>query len=372
PFIPTDDSQILERLPVSPLDPELRDLQEMRQELSRRPDNLALASKAAWKYIEQGRRQSDPRFYGYAQAALEPWWAQAAAPVPVLLLRATIRQHNHDFESALADLSALLQVDPTNAQAYLTRALIQQVRGNYEGAREDCSQVLQLATPLIAATCLTGVGSLTGEAQESEQTLRGALARAPLGDKSARLWALTVLGEIAVRRGDAAAAESDFRQALALGLRDDYLLGAYADFLLDTGRPEEVVDLLARSTRSDALLLRLALAEQAAGTAALSAHVEALQARFMASRLRGEAVHRREEARFTLHLLKDANSALRLARENWQVQHEPSDARILLESALAAGDPESARPVLQFLHQTRLEDVQLAHLENRLTGGAKR
>jgi hypothetical protein len=64
--------------------------------------------------------------------------------------------------------------------------------------------------------------------------------------------------------------------------------------------------------------------------------------------------------------LKQPEPALRLARENWAVQREPSDARLLLESAIANDEPQAAQPVLDFLAQTKLEDVQLAALGERL------
>ncbi|MBK6790170.1 MAG: hypothetical protein IPG77_21810, partial [Betaproteobacteria bacterium] len=40
------------------------------------------------------------------------------------------------------------------------------------------------------------------------------------------------------------AAEAAFRDALALAVPDVYLQAAYADFLLDRGRPAEVLTLL--------------------------------------------------------------------------------------------------------------------------------
>ena len=88
--------------------------------------------------------------------------------------------------------------------------------------------------------------------------------------------------------------------------------------------------------RADPLLLRYALALQAQHSKELPAQVEQLRDRFAASRLRGDRVHLREEARFTLHLLNAPQAALKLAQENWQVQKEPADVRILLEAALAA------------------------------------
>jgi len=105
--------------------------------------------------------------------------------------------------------------------------------------------------------------------------------------------------------------------------------------------------------------LRLALAEQATGSKLLPQHIGELQRRIDAYRLRGENIHQREEARFNLVLAKQPETALRLALENWQVQHEPWDARLVLEAALASGKPAAAHPVLAWLNQTKLQDRQL-------------
>lgn len=366
PFVPADDTQVLERLPVSPLDPGARRMRALRAELTDQPGNLALATRLAWLYIEAGRALSDPRYYGYAQGALAPWWAASDPPVPVLVLRATIRQHDHDFASALRDLSQAVRVDPGNAQAWLTQATVLQVRGEYAEARRSCLEVLQLSTPLVAVTCLGSVDSLNGAAAKSYERLRRALARTPNADVGVRLWAFTTLAEIAVRSGQPQLAEQHFQQALSLGRVDDYLLGAYADYLLDQGRPAAVRDLLKDTIRADALLLRLALAEQALAAPDLDPHVQALRDRFAAARLRGDTVHRREEARFALRVLGQPGAALQLARENWDVQREPWDVRILLESALASGDAPAAQPALDFLARTGLEDVRLVPLSTRL------
>ena len=74
---------------------------------------------------------------------------------------------------------------------------------------------------------------------------------------------LTRLAEFSLVLGERDRAERHFKEALALGVNDQFLLAAYADFLLDHGRPADVVALLEDWTRSDVLLLRLALAEKA-------------------------------------------------------------------------------------------------------------
>ena len=127
--------------------------------------------------------------------------------------------------------------------------------------------------------------------------------------------------------------------------------------------------MLQQETRADGLFLRLALAEQELGLAASRDHVSSLAARFAASRDRGTNVHLREESRFTLALLHDPQRALMLARTNWTVQREPADARILLESALAAGDRAAAKPVLDWLSANHIEDVRLRQLAKQCKEG---
>ena len=117
PLTPTDPNQVLERLPLAATDPVVRELQGLRRQLVAQPDDLDLALQVARRNIEIGRSEADPRYYGYAQAALAPWWEQMPPPSEVLLLRAVLRQNRHDFAGALTDLQQVLVVRPRHAQA---------------------------------------------------------------------------------------------------------------------------------------------------------------------------------------------------------------------------------------------------------------
>jgi tetratricopeptide (TPR) repeat protein len=366
PYVPADDAQVLERLPTAG-NQSLRELSRLNAELGRNPQDLALAIRVATQDIEAGRAESDPRYNGYAEAALRPWLALPNPPNGVLLLRGTLRQAIHDFDGALEDLDQVISAEPRNFQARLTRAIIFQVRGDYPEALKNCRSLALFGHNLVTATCIASVNGLQGEAKTSREALQGVLEGTRPDDESpqVRLWALTVLAEIEARIGDSVAAEQHFRQALSLGLHDGYLLGAYADFLLDARRPQEVLTLLQNELRIDPLLLRFALAEQMVGAPSASRHISDLDERFAMNRLRGDVSHRREEARFALHLSKRASDALRLAEANWAVQREPWDARLLLETALAAGAPSSARPVLDWLKTSHLEDDQIRGLASR-------
>ena len=362
PYLPTDDGVVLERLPEK-TDPSLRDVKRLRAALDRNPGDLALAARAARRAIEAGRATGDPRFLGQAQAALAPWWKQPDPPPQALLLRATLKQSTHDFMGALTDLDRVLAANPRDGQALLTRATVLTVQGRYAEARADCARIARLTMPLVTIACDAAPASVSGEARSAFRALTDALA-APAADAGLTEWAHTLAGEIAQRRGDAAAAEAHFRAALALDPRDPYLLGAYADFLLDRNRPAEVVPLLKDYTRNDNLLLRLALAEARLPEmrSSFAAHRTDLEDRFDAARRRADTLHRREEARFALEIAADNARALALARENWKVQRESADLRILLSAAKAAGDAAALREAADWVRAHRLEDAAITTL----------
>jgi tetratricopeptide (TPR) repeat protein len=365
PHIPADGQQVVERLP-SRSDPAQRELGRLRAELGARPGDVRLASALARRYIEQARIDGDPRYLGYAEAALAPWWGQGEPPADVLVLRATLRQSTHQFPAALADLDAAVRRDSGNVQAWLTRATVQLVSGDLQAARASCMRLYSRAPALVVQTCLSNVGSVNGQALSSYRQLLDAQARHPIDTPAIRVWVATLLAEMAERMGDSAAAEAHFQQALAAGEPDSYLLGAWSDFLLDHGRAPEVVRLLKDKTRVDALLLRYALALQATGSPAARQQIDALRVRFDAAMLRGDTVHQREQARFELALRRDPATAVRLAKANWRIQKEPADLRILADCALASGDAEAATMVRDWLRSARIEDRRIAATAGRL------
>ncbi len=366
PFVPTGDNVVLEVLPDA-ADSQARGLRARQRALAADPHDLKLALDVARGDLALSRSLGDPRYLGRAQAALAPW-PESAHLSAVLLLRAIIAQSNHDFDGALALLAEVLARDPRNAQAWLTRAAIHQARADYRAALADCGQFATFMVGLAPDVCTASAMSLTGHAPLALRAVALSLqvnAAEAAREPSVAVWAMTLAAETAERLGDAQA-ETWFGRALALDGNDPYLLGAWSDWLLDQQLPAEVIALLGARTRIDPLLLRLALAEQAVGDGALAGHVADLAARFEASRLRGDTVHRREEARFALDLLHQTDRALTLARANWDVQREPADARILMEAALAAGRPQEAAPVLAWQRDNHVQDTRLSALAARL------
>lgn len=327
--------------------------------------------------IAEGQRSGDPRYFGQAQALLGRAWLAPAPVPPARLLRAMLKQQRHDFAGALADLDAVLAVEPGNAQARLVRANIRMVQGEPLKARGDCTALIGQVGFLVISTCIGSVDGLGGKAASATQTIEAALAREPQALPGIRIWALTQTAEIAERLGDLPRATEHYAKALAeaeaAGENDVYLKAAHADFLLDQQRAAEVKTALARETDFDPLLLRLALAEQqlteagdAAAKNAVARHLKDLQTRFALTASRGDPPHVREQGMSALYLQRDAKAALALAQQNWTEQREPADALLLLSAAIAAQDKPAAQPVLDWMQQTRIEDVRLQALVAKL------
>ena len=369
PYVPASDLEALEQLSTRPGEAgrTTQSSRAMRTLLARDPKNVDLAVRIAQVYVSRARAESDPRFLGQAQAVLAPWWGLSEPPVPVLLLRATIRQSNHDFSNALRDLEQAVKREPGNAQAWLTLATVQQVSGNPAAALASCAKLVPITTRLVSTTCAASVDGAMGRAANAYAALDTAIGDASFVANrdvpvAVRTWAITLQAELAERLARPQEADRLYRASLALDPADAYTVAAYSDFLLDTGRPAEVLALIPAATRADILLLRRAIAARQAAVPEAATVADELGRRFAASRARGDRVHLREEARYTLIFKNAPAEALELATENWRVQKEPLDARIALEAALAAQQPKAASDVLIWLEKTKLQGDKLAGL----------
>ena len=359
PYVPGDDALVLETLPGKRADPAAAELRRLRAAAVAAPDSADAAERLARRYFDLAMEEGDPRYVGYAQAVLRRWPESAATPPDILVLHGKLRQYRHDFAQAMADFDLALQADPAHFGARAWRHAILMVQADYAGARRECSLLAPHATELQAAACLAHVDATTGNARAAYGRLSAALARDAQTDPGHRLWVQTRLAEMAWRFGDLAAAERHFRAGLGLGINDNFILAAYADFLLEQGRAAETLALLGNWARSDTLLLRLAIAARQLKRPEGEKQARTLGERFADAALRGEKLHLQEEARYLLELKGDARAALAAAAENYRSQREPRDALVLIEAALAARDPAAAAPALQWLESSGFEGKRL-------------
>lgn len=366
PRLPTEDSAVLERLPARRDDPTMAELRALRAAARANPGDAAATARLAKRYFELASAEGDPRYVGYAEAAVRGW--PADAPDEILYVRGILRQYRHDFDAALEYFARVLEHQPRHFGAHAWRAALFMVRAEYDQAARECAALPVPQDDLYAVGCRAYVDATTGNARDAYRRLLAAYQEKESVETAERLWILTRLAELAWYSGDTAAAEAHFKEALSLGRDDNFLLGEYADFLLEQKRAAEVVRLLKDWTRSDILLLRLALAEKAVGAPDAAAHAQALGDRFAAAALRGERLEIGEEARYLLDLRGDPRAALAAALESWTKgqQREPRDALMVLEAAAAAKDAAAAAPVLKWAADTRFEGARIRRLAAQL------
>lgn len=365
PFTPASDGEVVERLPVAS-DPALRTVESLRRQLASRPDDAKLRLDVAERYFAMAMAQGDPRYVGYAISTIAPLEKKDAGDSRYWLVRGQLQQYSHDFPGAIASLKRASELAPQAVEPVAWRAAIYMVEAQYALAAHECDQLARIAQPLLAAGCTAYVRGTTGQLIPAYDLLSKAAAAEKEVAPELMLWVQTRLAEMAVRLQRWGDAERHYRSALAQGVTDQFLLGSFADFLLERDRPQEVLQLLAGWERSDILLLRLALAGRAAKDRRAPDWERQLRERFQAAAQRGDRLHEQEAARWSLELENDPARALAYAKSNYTRQKEPRDAEMLLRAALAAKQPAAAQPALEWLKESGYEDPALQQLAVKL------
>lgn len=363
PRMPASDDEVVETLPVvAGWSGEQR---RLRRELAQRPNDEATAIAAASTYLDLAREQGDARYAGYAMGALQAWEATPPAQTPpaVLVMRATVAQFLHDFDGAEATLRMALARRPNDAQAWITLATILRVRGRYNESDAACRSLGRSGPAFYGVACLAENAGLRGNHADARQALQALLADPALRDADkagTRQWLLTSVAEVEELAGRQAEADAAYRKAVA-AQRSGYLLLAYSDYLQRVGRHAEIPKLLANEARSDAVLLRLAIAGAAARDKSAQAEADELRQRFEAAALRPgtAALHAREEAMFALDVQNDPKRALELARLNVKLQREPIDFLVFARAASAASDTPARDEVKALMQQIGLKDARV-------------
>ncbi|MDO8267143.1 MAG: hypothetical protein Q7T32_04850 [Moraxellaceae bacterium] len=344
PRIPASAEEVLEVLPARRL--------PLPTVSASGPEDQARAIVDILALLQLAQREGDPRYLGHAEARLD----RLSPTTETRVLRARLQQANHLFPQALVNLHQVLQSDPAHTEALLLQASIYQVRGEYELAQQSCQRVQQLETLLLALACRAQVDGLSGKAEQALAQLQKLSALDKGLSPDQRTWIHLALGDLALRMGRQQVAGAAYRKVMQ---NSPDALAAYADWLLANNRSADVVPLLRDHTRHDGLLLRLTLAEHRLGLPGAQAHIQELQSRFSALLARGETVHLREEALFTLHLLGNTSRALLLARKNWQQQREPADLLIYKMAATSRKSTADLALIRKWLQSSRLQDVRL-------------
>ena len=361
PIVPTHDDEVIDVLPA--VNGNRAEERRLRQQLTSAPRDPALALAAAKRHLAQAHELGDPRFAGMALAALDPWKDEATTPDAVLLVRATIQQYLHEFDASAASLQRLLaRPGESRPQAWLTLATVRRVQGRYADSDAACKQVARAGAALHANACAAENAALRGDAARARGAFNALLADRRL-PAATQAWLTTSLAELEQRAGNAAAADAAFQATLRLA-PDAYATIAYADFLIEQKRPAQALALLKDQPRSDAVLLRQAIAGTQSGAATAAADVAEMRERIALANERPDAkvFHGREQAMFALAVDRDAKRALQLARGNVAQQREPLDVLVLTQAARATGEPAALQEARRVAGEIGLRDRRVEEL----------
>lgn len=353
-FSPQSHAQIK---PVTPINDEVI-VEKLGPRVAKPPTGTDVVP-AVRDAILLARRNADPRYLGQAQALIGAQWSSPEASYDMATLQATIEQSRHEFAAASKTLrAALTKPAPSYAQALLTLATIERVQGNYAKALEACQSIDAAAAQLYAQACRFETISLQGQWDAARQGFAQLLRTQRLPIQQA--WLHSLMAENEERAGQSDQALKLYALSLA-GDADGYTALAYADALLRQGKPALAVAALQSQPSSDSVLIRRAAAYKSMGDAQWQTLAEEIRRRFAASAQRGgsQAGHAREQAQFELLVLGDAKAALAAAQANLQLQREPLDWWLAVQSANQSGQTGEAAKLLASAAKQGLKDMRL-------------
>lgn len=285
--------------------------------------------------LQAASMTGDTRLVARADALLSRQPAADGNP-DLLRLRAYSAQHTHDFSGAIRLLDRLIELQPRNAGARLSRAEIRLVQGRIDSARADCRALALGVDADTGLLCAASLALRTGEYQVAANLLDRSLGAFAANDPRSA-FALLARAEVASRAGDADA-DARYRQALAASPGDIRMRVAYARHLRRAGRDADVESILAGSEQSDTAQLQRTLAAVAADRPDARALVAAQGRRYATAHAVGSQPELRDEAEYLL-LKGKPRDALALALRNFEEQRDFEDVDILLRAADAAEEP---------------------------------
>ncbi len=321
------------------------------------------AAGYAGQWIEAARKTSNPRYFAYARSSLKVWWDAEDVPAEVLLIRADLKQHAHDFDGALADLADYQRYYPGNTpgyiQSYDMMAHIYMAQGFYQQAKRVCGQLLILA-PEMASLCFARASGYTGQA---DQTRRFISRLQTDGDNTAlKIEAYLTLAEAAQLSGDLQEAEKYYRQVLRLNPSHAYALISLGWLLIESQQFAQLLANVPENHPSPGIRVLRVIALKRLGSGDYPDQLAALESLFASQ---PQSQKGRDFGRYLLDLRGQPEQACKVANDNWQKQKEPADLHLVVDCAVQTGNQELLWSMQSWVAQSGLVDQQLNRKLNR-------
>lgn len=264
---------------------------------------------------------------GLLKNQLQQRYTQSATP-QLGYMYARVLQREHQFSEALAITEAVLQRDPSHINTHLLRANMLMVQGEFKAAKKQCLKLIGLTTMDVVNTCTFDVLSQDGQLAQSYQSLKNSILGNKQSDDTRH-----VLAEMALRLNKPEAALSHI-QSIPLAGAPVSLVVLWADIQLAQGNYQTILNTLPtlvtdKQNLEDALLLRLAIAEQSYNEHSGNQWQTLMAQRVVLRELRQDRFHASDLAHYYLDINKQPEKALYWAEINWQQAKLDADQQLL-------------------------------------------
>lgn len=316
----------------------VKQLEQQASQSQSAADKVTLAQA----YLQLARQPGWSRYFDKAQQLLKK--AHSPYSAAYWLVLADTAQQQHQFEDALNYLAKAQQLQPDDINALLMKNRIYLVQNNTAAALAECKKLLGQQELFLLSLCSLEVAGRQGKTQDSYKALQ-LLARQqqtiPLAQQQ---WLIAVLAEQAEALRQPKQARVWLEQLLFAAqseLAPLPLWVKWADLTLKQDAAlvyQKLQHLHQQQQLEDALLLRLALAEQQMAEG--QEYQLLMQQRVSLREHRQDTLHSADLAHYYLRLTPDPEKALYYARLNVQQAQEPDD-QLLFNLALAQSQQDN-------------------------------
>jgi len=367
PYIPQSEYQVLDSLPANFLslfkEDDFSNRQIKRHTVSAEQWD-ELQNDLVTAYLDKAKVSGDMRYISYSENRLKSWLEVSPKSENARLLDASIKQYNHELSVAIQILESLLDEHPNNNKAWSLLSNLQLLTGNYSSAKNSCRQLSASSSLTDAIVCQSNIMIRTGDLDKADKALKTLLPMINTMPVQGQIWLYTSLVEINIQHGYDKQAKDYIDQALKLvadnNLNDNYLMRIHVDYLVDRSQLKQAFNLIKDKKNDSSIMIRSAIIAKKLGyTTIYEKNKITLTQMFEVENRRGQSLHLREQALFTLLILNKPEAAYAIAQKNWALQKEQEDARVLLKSVLSTGDKYQIHKVQAEINKTGLVDQRL-------------
>ncbi len=361
PTIPTSDNEIL--LVLDKSSPRSQ-FEKIKLQLQRNKQSTTALIKILHNTITLGKLNAEPRYIGLVTSYVDSYLKLQPNNTQFKILKATLLQHDHQFNKAITLLNNVISNSPTATNARLLRASVLQVQAQYDAARQDCYSLLGVTSHLVTLACIAQIDGLTKNTLQNYETLNTIVNQSSQNPIAELSWSYDILAQLALQLGKNNQAQQHLIAGLKLAPNNIPLLNQYADLLISQKQFKTVLELLKSKNNDFTVLLRLTIAEK--NSSSNTNYKQQFLSRLDKMQATRDTTHQREIAAFYLFVTHDKTKALISAKQNWMVQKELYDAQLLLLCAISNKDKNSAKPVLDWYKKNAITDTRIANIINIL------